>query len=104
MEWLSGLKVSDLPERYREMADLVGLENTVKLALRYAKQPLYFIDLEAVVTKKKKEYIIEHFKGNNHNELARATGYSSRWVYEILEEHKRLNAVKIKQKKLFTCV
>lgn len=88
MEWLKDLKKEDLPAQYHEMVDLVGIENTLKLAEKFPKQPFYFIGLEAVKEKKKKEYIRKNFKGNNHKDLARATGYSERWVYEILKGEK----------------
>ena len=88
MEWLKELKKEDLPEQYHEMVDLIGIENTLKLAEKFPKQPFYFIGLEGVIEKKKKEYIHKNFNGHNHKELARATGYSLRWVYEILKGEK----------------
>jgi Mor family transcriptional regulator len=88
MNWFDDLRPEDLPERYREMAGLVGVENTLRLADHYAKQNVYFIGLEDLIARKKKEYIFRNFDGANHKELARATGYSERWVYEVLKNGK----------------
>ncbi len=99
MDWLEELDVHELPKQYQEMAELIGLENTIKLIECFGKQPFYFPSLDKFIREKKKEYIIKHFSGNNHRELARATRYSLVWVYEILRDHKALS--KIKQKMLF---
>lgn len=88
MNWLDDITAKDLPEQYHEMAATIGVENTLKLAEKFPKQPFYFIGLEVVIEKKKKDYIRKNFKGNNHKELAKATGYSERWVYEILKGEK----------------
>lgn len=88
MNWLNDITAKDLPEQYHEMVALIGVENTLKLAEKFPKQPFYFIGLEVVIEKKKKEYIRKKFDGSNHKELARATGYSERWVYEILKGEK----------------
>ncbi len=88
MNWLDDITAKDLPAQYHEMVELIGVENTLKLAEKYPKQPFYFIGLETVMEKKKKDYIRKKFNGSNHKELARATGYSERWVYDILKGEK----------------
>lgn len=86
MNWTEEIQIKDLPENYQEMAELIGIENTMRLAEYFGKQGFYFKSLEEIIRKKKREYIIKNFKGGNHKELARATGYSEQWVYEILKE------------------
>lgn len=88
MNWLDDITVEDLPESYQEMAGLIGIENTLKLAAHYCKQGFYFLGLEPLIQRKKEAYIRRHFTGGNHGELARGTGYSERWVYEILKNGK----------------
>jgi len=84
-DWLDGISIEDLPPQYREMAEIVGLENTLKLAEHFGKSGFYFRSLEPLIARKKEEYIRKNFNGRNHRELARRTGYSERWVYEILK-------------------
>lgn len=100
MDWIEEIKLEELPRQYREMADIVGLRNTVKLIEYFGKTGFYFASLDSVIRLKKKEFIIKNFHGSNHKELARDTNYSERWVYEIVEEHR--SASRVKQKLLFT--
>lgn len=86
-KWIDDVKADDLPAQYAEMVTLVGVKVTMILADYYKKTPFYFVGMEKIIEKKKKEYIIANFKGNNHSQLARETGYSSRWVYDIIEAH-----------------
>ncbi len=84
-EWLKNLTADDLPDNYREMADIIGVEATLKLASHYCKQFFYFKSLDEIIARKKAEYIYANFSGNNYDKLARETGYSTRWVREILK-------------------
>lgn len=99
MEWIKDLKPEELPEQYQEIARLIGLDNTIILAAYYGKSGVYFPSLDGVIAAKKREYITKNFKGDNHKELARATGYSEVWVYEILKKGKLSR--QSGQKKLF---
>ena len=138
MKWLENIKPEDLPRQYRELAEIIGLENTVKLAKRFGKVGFYFSKikageplkpyyqemaeliglentlkleecflgrllylsgLEETIKLKRHEYIAKYFRGNNHKELAHATGYSEIWVRVILNQTKKINA--IKQRMLF---
>jgi len=85
---------------YREMCGHIGRENTFKLAKYFRGELIYFVGLEEVIRLKKRDYIMKNFAGNNHKDLARATGLSERWVYEILwDEQKKKRAER--QLKLF---
>lgn len=92
--WLDELTLDDLPPKHREVAEIIGIANTVKLSEHFGGEPFYFTKLNGLLTKKKEDYIRRHFSGSNHVELARATGYSVRWVYEVLarvRDEKQLN-------------
>ena len=84
-DWIKEIKIEDLPERYQEIALIVGLEHTLKLAEYFGKQGVYFVSIDSLIRQKKETYIRKHFNGRNHKDLARATGYSERWIYEILK-------------------
>lgn len=87
MEWLKDIRMEDLPESYREMAELIGLEHTITLAQHYNKQGFYFSGIDALISAKKREFILRH-RGRPARELARLTGWSERQVYNVLEEER----------------
>lgn len=99
MEWLKEIKIEELPRQYQEMAEIIGLEATIKLAEYFGKTGFYFVSLDGVISAKKREYIAKNFNGSNHREMARATDYSLVWVYKIIEENRAIS--KIKQRMLF---
>lgn len=102
--WLEEIKIEDLLEHYQQMAAVIGIEATLKLAAYYNKQGFYFTGLDDLVRRKKEDYIHKHFNGANHKELARATGYSERWVYEIIEQKRaedRQEQIKQSQVEMF---
>ena len=94
--WTDEISVEDLPEEYRIIAGIIGLENTLKLAEYVGGLQFYFRKLDTFIAQKKKEYILKNFNGNNHMELARATNYSLQWIYQILK-----NGKDERQKELF---
>ncbi|HHT9137366.1 MAG TPA: Mor transcription activator family protein [Candidatus Wunengus sp. YC60] len=99
MEWLQEIDVSELPRQYREMAEIIGIEDTIRLAEYFGKTGVYFVSLDGIIREKKKQYVIKNFTGDNHRELARITNYSLVWIYDIIRDHKALS--KIRQKVLF---
>ena len=86
MNWLENITIDDLPIAYREMAELIGIECTIKLAIYYCKQGFYFRNLDELIADKKTQFILKNFTGNNHAELSRATGWSVRYIYDKLKE------------------
>jgi len=87
-DWISNIAIEDLPALYQEMARIIGVESTIKLADHFGKQGLYFKSLDCLIRKKKEEYIKARFDGANHRELARVTNYSLQWVYAILKNER----------------
>lgn len=87
-EWVKEIAIEDLPLSYQEVARVIGVENTVKLSEYLGGLAFYFPKIETLLSKKKEDYIRKNFNGNNHKELAQATGYSERWIYAILKNGK----------------
>lgn len=86
MNWLDDLRIEDLPEVYQDIAQEKGLPYAVALAEIFGGRQIYFPQSDSLFTKAKRRYIISHFNGGNHAELAKATGYCEREVYDILRE------------------
>lgn len=88
MNWLENIAIEDLPEIYQEMACVIGLEQTLKVAAHFGGGQGYFPKLEALIARQKAAYIIANFNGSNHRDLSKATDVSERWVYEVLKCHR----------------
>lgn len=77
--------ISGLNDVYRELCDLVGYENMLKL---YAQYKGFQVNFPTRLYSK--EYVREVVKkesdGSNTKELARKLGYSERWIRKIVEE------------------
>lgn len=97
MEWTKELKAEDLPGDLQLVAQECGIEVAVRLSEKMGSVSIYIRPIGALIARKKEEYIVRHFNGSNHKELAIATGYSERWVYEILDREK----TRFKQSGLF---
>jgi Mor family transcriptional regulator len=115
MEWLKDLRKEELPENYQDLLrlltegdealkigvtvpDLVrALQVVIALATYYNKQPFYFSGLDAIIARRKREYIIKNRGRVRVSDLARYTGLSQQSVYDIFEELQ-----KSKQRDLFT--
>ena len=97
MEWIKELKPDDLPGDLQLVAQECGMDVAIRLAEKMGSISIYIRPIDSLIAQKKEEYIKKHFNGSNHKELAIATGYSERWVYEVLNRDKKT----LKQTNLF---
>lgn len=79
------LVIEDLPESYREIASIIGVENAVKLSEALGGLTYYFPQLETVLRKKRDETIRREFTGANHRALAKKYNLSEVWIREIVD-------------------
>ena len=89
-DWVAAIigevTMEDLPESYRDVARVIGVENAVKLSAVVGGLGYYFPQLEGILRKRRDEYIRREFNGNNHRELAKKFNLTERWVREIVEQ------------------
>lgn len=72
---------------YRELVEIVGYENTIKLHEYYAGQYITFpkrILRESYLHQR----IVEEYNGTNARDLARKYDYSYSWIMKVLKKHK----------------
>jgi Mor family transcriptional regulator len=73
-----------IPERYRPIAELIGVENFIKLA-DYSKGDTFYIpSSEFFLRPIRDQRIREEYKGNNTRQLAQKFKISERRVREIV--------------------
>ena len=101
--WRDYIKVEQLPDDYQMIANVIGLENTIKLAQALPKIYIYFVGPDKSFKPAKVEYILARYAKAgpespfNHRQIALETGLSIREIYEIISEHR----ITSKQQTLF---
>ena len=82
--WVEEVDPDQLPGIYQEIADLIGLESTFKLAAVFAGGPIYLPKLERCLVGLRNQIIREEFDGFNTRALARRWGMSQRHIRYIV--------------------
>lgn len=83
--WIKELTPDMIPERYRPIAELIGLENLIKLA-DYSKGDTFYIPTSDFFLRPiRDQRIREEFRGGNSHELAKKYDLSERRIREICE-------------------
>ncbi|HLR42521.1 MAG TPA: Mor transcription activator family protein [Pseudogracilibacillus sp.] len=75
---------------YRELIEIIGYENTIKLHEYYAGQYITFpkrILKESYIHQR----IVEEYDGTNARDLARRFDYSYSWIMKLIQRHRKSN-------------
>lgn len=84
MSIVDQVTVEDLPESYRDVAMVIGVENAIRLSDTLGGLAYYFQQLDKVLMRKRDDLIRSEFTGANHKPLARKYGLSEAWIREIV--------------------
>lgn len=96
--WVNDIEPEMLPEPYRKLTDLLGIENVLKLADEFQGTNIYFPKLDGTLKLIRDKKILEDYqKDNNIKLLARKYGLTETWVRLILAD----NAIDSSQLSLF---
>ena len=82
--WVEEVDPDQLPEIYQELAELIGLESTFKLAAVFDGGSIYLPKLERSLVEFRNQIIREEFDGANVRKLARRWGLSIRHIRHIV--------------------
>jgi len=85
------LTIDDLPEAYREVADLIGIQATVALSKNLGGTYFYFPKLDKFLSHVRDAKIRKEFNGSNHKDLARKYNLFETWIRKILDDRLDLN-------------
>jgi Mor family transcriptional regulator len=91
--WIKDLKPEDLPEPYRAISEMIGMENTLKLADKFQGMAIYLPKLDAVLRKIRDERIKAEFNGANYRELARKYGLTEVWVRQLISSDRETGQI-----------
>ncbi len=82
---LDYIKVEDVPSRYDDIIDAIGIDSFLGLVQLYGGSVLYFPTVNSLVKSYRNRVIREDFR-SNFNETARKYGLSRSQVYNIINE------------------
>ena len=83
-DWRREVRAADLPDIYQEVAAVIGVEATLKLAETFGGASPYFPVLGCALRDIRNRAIRREFTGANHKELARRWGLSVRHLRQIV--------------------
>ena len=83
-DWTKEIKVEDLPEVYQTIAEVIGVEHTVKLARALGGTYCYLPKLDKLLQEIRDRRIKQEFTGFNHKKLALKYGLSEIRIRQIL--------------------
>lgn len=81
----SAIRLSDLPQEYRDIAGDIGMENFLRLASLRGGQELYIPKRESLEREARDRDIRARFDGKNYRELAGRFQLSERQIRKILK-------------------
>ncbi len=94
---LMELDVGDLPEKYREIAEVIGIDNLIKLSRVFGGSHFYVPKEDAIIKEKVHKTIFMEFDGTNKRQLASKYHVSESTVYNIVKNGIDGNAKKKEQ-------
>lgn len=83
-EW--EVRIDDLTDKQREVADLIGFDNYLKLIEYYSADTIYIPKPDRFARIKRNQAIVAEFNGYNYNELAKKYGLTSVMIRNIIRE------------------
>ena len=85
--WMNEISADILPEPYRRMFSILGVEVTLKIAAEFQGMNVYFPKLDGTLKTIRDRRIRDEFNGHNVRELARRFGLTETWIRQILAEN-----------------
>lgn len=81
------LELEALREEQRQIAEVIGVENYLKLTRKFGGTTIYIAKAEEIVKRNERdEKIREEFDGSNYAQLAFKYGLTEVWVRNIVSE------------------
>lgn len=80
------LQLDDLPEPYRTIAEICGIDSTIAIAKTFSGEQVYFPKFETVYRPLRNKQIIERFDGYNFKKLAKEYGLTEMAIRRICAE------------------
>lgn len=80
---LKGVKLDDIPSRYNDLLDAIGIEGFLGLVQLYGGSIVYIPTVKSLMKNSRDRIIKEEFKGD-YDYLSRKYGISRSQIYNII--------------------
>lgn len=79
------MTIDELPESYQPVAEIVGVEDALRLAQHLGGLSFYYPRLDSLLRDKRDAQIRAEFTGCNHRDLARKYNLTESWIRQIVQ-------------------
>ena len=86
LEFIEDLKIDDLGEDQKQLAELIGLDKYRLLLKTYGGMSIYIPKPDSLTVLARNEQIRREFDGTNFKELAHKYGLTEVWIRNIVSE------------------
>ncbi len=87
MTWVKTITIDDLPAEFRGLAEIIGLDNTIKTISYFAGSEQYFPKIESAFRHVRDRMIRQRWRKHNIRELAHEFNLSHNQIREIVKDH-----------------
>jgi Mor family transcriptional regulator len=87
---MNNVSIDDLHPTYRMIAQIIGIDNALKLGEELGGESIYFpkIDNCTSLLKERNRQIVSEYNGHNLEQLAKKHGLTTRRIREIIKKSK----------------
>ncbi len=86
MEVIQKIKIEDLDEEQKQLAELIGIDKYKILLQTYGGMSIYIPKPDSFAATIRNEQIKQEFNGSNFKELSRKYGLTEVWVRNIVSD------------------
>lgn len=90
-KWQGEISATEMPEPFKALADLIGIENTLILAGKMGGSNIYIPKIETLYRGIRDKKIFEEFTGGNYLSLAKKYSITERRIRKIIKDYSKKN-------------
>ncbi len=88
MNYIDKITMEDLKEEQKDLAELIGIENYIKMVKYFGGSSVYIHKADTIIKHLRDEHIVKEFTGENYKQLALKYNLTERTVREIISSRK----------------
>ena len=85
IDYTKHTNINDVPEKYKPIIDLIGLDNFIKLCMFANGDELYFPMYDSILRNTRKRLILQEYNGYNMSELSKKYNLSYSQIRTIIK-------------------